>query len=414
MTKHMHTTHGLVPLLLSLVVSTATAQTVTDSAGVRIVMNTAPLRTAASAWRLAPTPTVDIGKLDGTPQYELHNVMGAVRLSNGTIVVANMSTSELRYYDATGKFVKAAGRQGEGPAEFRQLMGVVRIDGDTVIASDSRFGWEVFSANGTFVRSVQTAQTAGVYASLWLGDGSAIGERMSRRSPVPRDASRWTDSGTYELIDAQGTARGTVVSLPLWEQTRVAGRAMRVEFGPTPAKATDGKRLFSAFGNEYSIRVMSRTGKLEQVIRRAWTPHTITKAERDAYVEAYTNPAREDLEPGMTPTGIRALRLKNLETMTLSPTLPAFAGMTVDRAGNTWVREPLISDYFARGGWTYVADVPTKWSVFDPAGRWLCDLTMPPRFRAMSIDAQTVTGLYLDADDVEHVRVYQIIKPGSR
>jgi hypothetical protein len=43
-----------------------------DSAGIHIVENTAPAWSEGDAWRLSEQPLVDIGGLEGDPDYELY------------------------------------------------------------------------------------------------------------------------------------------------------------------------------------------------------------------------------------------------------------------------------------------------------------------------------------------------------
>ncbi len=71
---------------------------VRDSAGVRIVENTTPLWQPGQEWRLSPEPVVDIGSVSAGEEYELFQVWSPVRLSNGSIVVVNGSSQELRFY----------------------------------------------------------------------------------------------------------------------------------------------------------------------------------------------------------------------------------------------------------------------------------------------------------------------------
>ena len=398
--------------------SRLSSQTVRDSAGVRIVINDRPQWTGAG-WRLRSEPLLDIGGVDGKPEYELHDVIGAVRLTNGTIVIANMATANLRYYDASGRYLFAAGRSGQGPGEFQQLMGLAAIRGDTVIGANHLRGWEVFTGSGKFVRSIRsTSDPQGKTSGLampegWLADGSALGV-LRRENPAPSGRTRWTDSMTPVHVDQRGTIVTQLPAMPLVERAITRGVALPVQFGARGHLAASGDKLYFMYGNDYTIRVMSPSGKVEQLIRRTWRPRRITDAEMKAWTENYTNPSREALEPGASPTGIRALRLRNIETMTFSPTLPSTGGLLVDSDRNIWVREAYVADYFARSGWGQVPDSSTRWSVFSPTGRWLGDVTMPARFRALQITSDAVLGLARDDDGVERVRLYRIDKVSSR
>ncbi len=97
--------------------------TVRDSAGIRIVENTTPQWQEGERWRLSPEPVVDIGGGD-REEDQLFRVVGALRLSDDRIVVANGGTNEIRFYGPGGAFLSASGGEGEGPGEFRRLSAV--------------------------------------------------------------------------------------------------------------------------------------------------------------------------------------------------------------------------------------------------------------------------------------------------
>ncbi|NIQ57254.1 MAG: hypothetical protein GWN71_28870, partial [Gammaproteobacteria bacterium] len=79
-----------------------------DSADVRIVEN--PATAEAGAWHLTDSPRVEIGGLEDDPNQQVYQVWDAVRLTDDRIVVVNGGTHELRFYDASGRFMQSAGR----------------------------------------------------------------------------------------------------------------------------------------------------------------------------------------------------------------------------------------------------------------------------------------------------------------
>ncbi|HUF69554.1 MAG TPA: hypothetical protein VMM79_13005 [Longimicrobiales bacterium] len=89
---------------------------------------------------------------------------------------------------------------------------------------------------------------------------------------------------------------------------------------------------------------------------------------------------------------------------------PATQAVLEDELSNTWVQHY----YYMLGPPAHPADGrPVGWSVFDPAGTFLGDVTMPGRFTARSITATSVLGFWTDDDDVRHALVDDLIKPGS-
>src|SRR5690606_5816123 len=100
---------------------------VRDSAGVRVVRNLAPAwsGSAEDAWSLSLEPILEIGVLEGDPAYMFSQMRGPRRLSDGSIVVLDGATSEVRIFDAEGRHLRTFGRKGQGPGEFQVAAGTV-------------------------------------------------------------------------------------------------------------------------------------------------------------------------------------------------------------------------------------------------------------------------------------------------
>ena len=77
--------------------------------------------------------------------------------------------------------------------------------------------------------------------------------------------------------------------------------------------------------------------------------------------------------------------------------LPAYTRVVVASDGNTWVQ-------------LYSPDLlaPAWWDIFSPEREWLGQAQTPEGFFALSINRESLAGLWLDEFGVEHVRVYQM------
>lgn len=134
------------------------APVVRDSAGITIVENSAPTWHPGEEWTVVAEPEVEIGVLDGEAPYQLYRVAGAVRLSDGRIVIANGGSNELRYFAPDGRHVRSVGREGDGPGEFRFIGRILRLPGDSVLVSNLMPPrHSLFDEQGTFVRTVDPA-----------------------------------------------------------------------------------------------------------------------------------------------------------------------------------------------------------------------------------------------------------------
>jgi hypothetical protein len=411
---------AFVALVLAVVSGTAPglgAQTVRDSAGIKIIDNTRPIWAPNKAWRLSPAPILDIGVSSGASEYQFQNIMGVKRLIDGAFVVADMGSSQLRWYDARGRFVRAVGRQGDGPDEFRQLMGVRRIAGDTLIAENSHVTLELYTAAGQHVSRIPLANatTGREGAKNVIGlfdDGTMAGaeERFLVQPHRGTPGETWIDSATVVIWSRNGQQIGSIGSLPTDTFGTTGAQPMTVTFGPALGGTMDGRFLYLGFSDQYAIRVYTSRGRLERVIQRAWTPHVVTSAELAAWKDQYANPNQLG-EDGLPSDGLYRLRMHNLEQMMIAKTLPAFSMMHADRAGNLWVQEPRVSQYYTFGSFAAVPVEPATYSVFDPAGRWLGDVTVPMGVKVMEIGTDYLAGVRHDADDAEHVVVYRLEKP---
>ncbi len=74
--------------------------------------------------------------------------------------------------------------------------------------------------------------------------------------------------------------------------------------------------------------------------------------------------------------------------------------MQVDRLGNVWVQQFEIPGSPSR-----------TWSVFGADGEWLGDVDVPDRFRPLEIGDDYVLGRYGDELDVEHIQLWELVKP---
>jgi hypothetical protein len=103
-----------------------------DSAGVQILEVTPSTWPPPEVWTVGPSPTLSVGVRDGDPEYELHQVRGAMGLPDGGVVVAEFG-SRLRYYDAQGKHVTTLDRAGHGPGEAESFQGLQPYRGDSLL-----------------------------------------------------------------------------------------------------------------------------------------------------------------------------------------------------------------------------------------------------------------------------------------
>lgn len=113
------------------------------------------------------TPVLTVGVSDGDPRLMFNLVHAARRQADGTLLVADGGSLEVRWYDTEGKPVRAVGRRGEGPGEFRGPLSLLPWPGDTVAVLDhGQRRLTLFGASGEVVRT-HTASPDDTIALPW-------------------------------------------------------------------------------------------------------------------------------------------------------------------------------------------------------------------------------------------------------
>ena len=380
---------------------------VRDSAGVTIVENFGPSWGQNEGWTVSEAPTVSIGDTTRGETYIFDRVIGALRLSDGTIVVANNGSQELRWYDASGSFQRTAGRNGEGGVRFSSLAWLGRFGDESVIAYDGmNLRTTIFAPDGTVQHSSSLIMTfqappgavEGAFAdsSLLIVRGARHWIRAMQGQPNapqglrrgPTLAFRYSsDDGSF--LNGLGTYNGS-------EQIFRTGRTQIVHvnarpFGRNAVLATYGNNLYVGTQDEYEIRVVNNLDTLDTIVRLQRENAPVTTEILDAYKNArLTNVhARE-----------RAAREAQLDSLPFPETMPAYSNILVDTEGNLWV-----ADYRPFGG-----EQPV-WNVFDPSFKLLGAVETPPRLLIFDIGPDYVLGRWQEPSGTESIRMYALVKP---
>jgi hypothetical protein len=379
---------------------------VRDSAGVQIVENDSPRWTDKGRLKLSDTPALVLGN-DRDEQYLFSRVVGAARLSDESIVVANGGSAELRFFDSTGKFIRAVGRRGRGPGELVDLIKLYHLEGDTLLAGGGGGFGSYFTADGEFVTSLAHATLAERLGSDnpmivgVFGDGTFLAA-FDDGPPSNKGQRSTLDSIGLARVDRGLTKATSLGKHPYMYLYSTPNGLSTATFGAEASWAANGDRFYTGLGEAYAINVFRNDGTLERIIRRRWTPRRIGQADKDAFVAEWS-------KRWVRSTGAAAEeQIKVARQSAFAEVAPAFVRLVADRADNLWVREGHIEDAPSDGLMYGLPIVPSVWSVFDRDGVWLSDVTMPAGFRPLEIGGDYVLGLYRDDDGIETVRLYRL------
>ena len=383
----------------------AAGPTVRDSAGIRIVQNEAPAWRQGEGWRISAEPVLDVGVAEGDAKLQFARVAHALRLSDGTLLVADGQANEIRAFDAQGRYLRTMGRAGEGPGEFRGLEALHLLPGDTVAAYDYMGGrLSFFAPAGALVRSVTLQPVDGKMPPRPIAvfaDGRLLVTPLY--NPVFNESPRPTrDTITLALYTPAGTQAASLGRVPGEESVTVMGgegqnRMMvrdRPPFGLATSIAVHGTRLLVGDPARYELVERRPDGAVARLIRRAGEREPVTQADRDAWMEV----RRE----GMQDARFRQMQERLLKSATFPERKPYFRDLRLDAAGNAWVQR-----------YPEARAKEAPWDVFDPEGRLLGTVTVPTDLRVTQIGTDFIVGVWTDELDVPHVRVHRIEKPAA-
>jgi hypothetical protein len=316
-------------------------------------------------------------------------------------VIANSGTGELRFYDSSGQFISTAGGKGGGPGEFQGLRWLGRLRADTLVAFDWRNRRiSIFDPDGTFVRSVTLetlapAPPSHVHVDLFMDGSLLIGAQRLFASGTIQSGVH--DDTVFHLrFDPRDATYDTVGRHPGAQSFILAHdeglEVVPLPFGRRPHAAVYSDGYYFGRGDSYAIDHHSASGELERSIRWLRPSERVTAADKDRYIERSLEGIDDEAE--------RRVVESLLVGIPFPETMPSYAEFCIDSEGYLWVE-----DYRKPG------DERSRWTVFDLDGLMLGRVELPDRFTIHQIGRDFVLGTWIDEMDVEHVRLYALIKP---
>lgn len=344
-----------------------------------------------AAWRLSAEPELRLGEGDGASS--LFRVMGAVRLDDGRVAVANGGSQQVRIFGPDGAWLADLGRAGGGPGEF-EVPAWVGVHHDTLIVWDllarriSRF-----DPDGRFVRSATVDEAAGHFPRMvgMYPDGTLL--LASDAASARGGTGVIRDSTAVLRVSGEGRILDTLAVLPASEQFASVsgdGRRFKLEelpFGRRTVTALHGDALFVGTGDG-EVRAVDPQGRPVSRFAVPGSPVSVRASDVDEYWSKLVTTGRGadagDREP--TP-GIPY------------PThLPPHGPLHIDAAGRLWIANAVLPRQW---------DEPMAWKVFTPSGEPVGSIRLPARSLVLQVGADWILLREMDADQREVVSLYR-------
>ena len=368
-----------------------------DSAGVVVVESRAAAWAGDTGWQLSESPFLEIGTDEGSPEYQFHMVEGALRLDDGRVVVADGGSSEIRFFDSSGQFQSKSGGKGDAPGEYRMISGLGAGPGDSLWVFDyGNRRFTVLSSDGQPVRTVSVGgalSAVGAVGRLPGGkfvvkEGWGSPRGGAPRSGLTRDpvvVAKFTSDGSS--ADTLGMFPGREVFVSVEDGRGVMSAPL---FAHNASAALLHDAVFVGDQERMEVGLYSADGELLRLVR---------VPDLDLHISAsdIEEQKRQLLE--LQPPARRAEARNQLDGMDVPPSRPAYGRLLVGSDGSMWAAEHVRYPF-----------IPRNWTVFGANGRLLGTVVMPDRFTVFQIGFDWVLGVGLDELDVEHVRLYRLLK----
>ena len=357
-----------------------------DSAGIQIVEAMRPLWGDSSVWRIDPDPLVDLTLTGSGPAHEFFRSGSMKQRPDGSLMIADRSSLEVRLFSADGEFLGAFGGSGEGPGEFRSVS-VIENAGDTLLAMDSDGRVTVVAPDLTVVR---TFNIAPLTLDLHYLDSRAIlPEPRALVLPPAGVAGRIRPPVPLILFDLEGERIDSIGEMQ-GPELYISGGSVGVFFGKSSHVATMGRRIFSGANDLMQVQELDMSGSLVRILRIPGYPLDLSAAQ----IAAERDFLLDRLSPG---SPFR----QGFEDAPASDTRPAYDDILVDPSGAVWLE-------LFRG--QSEQDQPQEWLVLDIDGTWLGTVEIPDRFTVSDITMDAVLGIWRDELDVQHPQVLRLMR----
>jgi hypothetical protein len=377
--------------------------TTRDSADVQIVEH---LRNdGPPSWSLVEPPEAVIGVESQGPAHQLTQVVGAVRLSDGRIVVGDRVTKEARYFDASGGHLTTVGGGGEGPGEMRNLYAVDRIVGDTLVLG----GWPIgsrywFDTEGAHIKSEVLGPWFPGLLGRTLPDGSLLLDTYPQGShgntletwAAQGEEDIFRPTGVIELVSRDGSQMDTLGPMYAEEWLKIGQLRQNFVMHARPFQwrtqvAWSRDVVFVGEMNRGEIRSYDRDGILLRVLR--WVPPAVlvTPDEQRAF--------REGILTGLGRPERRPDFQRWLSQVQFPESKPAFEEIIATSEGTLWVKDP-----------SPLGSETERWTVYGVDGVTAATLDLPVGLRVVYVSQDHVLAVWVDELDLEYVHSYRIRK----
>ena len=311
-----------------------------------------------------------VGSFGGEDWEQFGDIVSLGFDGAGNLYLLDRQAARVTVVAPDGSYLRAFGREGEGPGEFRSPTRLaVMVNGDVAVFESNRSAFHIFDGNGSIKRTARIPGNPlptilpeldplldgdvlvlipnGVVATIsraMLGIGGHIGADGATR-PV----ERLVLSGDEVLLEEITTAWAPPPGVP---HSQTAGRTT-VTVGSGLAFAPDlfvaalpGGGVAFSDSSAYAIKVSDSDGTIQRILSRPLQPEPVTdrirEEERARRLEELEREAEssDPLPERFAAMAAQALetRRNDIETLQFFDELPVVRGLRTGWQGTIWIQ----------------------------------------------------------------------------
>jgi hypothetical protein len=344
---------------------------------------------AQATVQLSASPVARFGESGGA-SLQLSRVNAAIRLADGTVIVADARSSELHQFAPNGRYLRRVAREGAGPNELDGILSLWRLGDSFVVHSGSRLTTFGQSPLREVSRRILPSARARGSVTGALGNGVLFGTRGAAFR-VLSEAPRGVIRDTMRLALFRGDSLAEVIplanrpgkpSLSVLDPSRPGGfraRAFRQGHALHWAAGRDVLWLGDS-GTGELLRYGATGARLDSLSTpfpsRVWNSSTVRR-----FARAASDP----------------LDAAEWDAQWLPSAPPRFADLHADVGGGVWVEE-----------FREDPTEPRELRLVEPRGAVTARMTVPGGVRVLEIGRDYLLGVQEDADGVPEVLMYQL------
>ena len=335
------------------------------------------------ACRLDPVPTVSVGGM-APPAHTFGDVSDASLLPDGRVAVADRQARSITIFDPAGGVSETVGREGEGPGEFLDPIGIAVADGTMFV-----WDWDQSRVTGFDLATNEVGTTRlGGFANPThhFGEvkrGFVVGS-IQFPDGLPESGSWTNDLGVLRWDTVQASL-DTLFAFQFrsseWvdQETRMSGSRT---FSPRGTFAAGDGRVYWAEGGPALVHTWDDgvTGTIEW----SWPTREVMPGDVDTYRERWLAGVPESAHQSITDM---------LAKLPVAEVFPTVSDLVADTDGGVWV-----------GIYALPSDTTQTWLRFE-GENLTCQLEAPRAFRPTEGGSDWLLGVTRDELDVQSVEL---------